>query len=821
MPAATILAAALLQGTEPARTKPFIECNRDEFIRAFPELAGTQFDFNQDRLDGLLGATGEDLADMFAKLMDVTATEQIHEMRFEDGMGEASRRETYRYVVRPLDELRLEPGSGAPESAPSAGFLVASRFESLLRILLPQAREESRFRYLGRAQGAGQDSWLVAFAQRAGSEQGLVWIDVATHRIVRLLVATETLTTDMAVVPVKFQSTGSVYWLPGKVTVDGRYAGGELHSVHRYSDYRLYGSDEACMPAATGSGAEDPWEMLDRSISLAHENKPVEAVALLREALRLDPEMAPARYHLAATLRATGDLVGAEAELREALRRSPDSGPAHNFLGILLFKRGDVAGATAELRASARLQPTDATVHFNLAQALEKTDPKAALEEYRTASSLAPDNAAFKARYERLAGAARETPATTIKVDVRQVLVPVVVTDKEGHHVTGLKPADFHVFEDGVEQRISGFSVENMGAGSSPAASAPTAPVGAAEGVTSPAAAPAPKPAAVRRTYVICIDSLHTQFANLVHARAALAQLFRSEQAGDARYVVVAVGTGTEVVQGPTTDPATVLKAIEGKDFEKLFLRSRRDTLGFDMEAFRRDLNEARKACDEGRPECPPMVKALPFRASEIASQDRAITAAFLEQLRYLVEDLARETGRRTLVLMSDGFVPIPGKQAFDLLAAYFPDPESSFRREGRMADLDPILRVAAKHDIPIYTINSRGLHPQDYFGSAGMPAPVELAIMNSINGAEWEAGGTLEDMAAATGGTAFKNNNDLLAGLERAFADGRQYYVLAYVPSNSKADGTFRAISVRVGDGKLPVNAKRGYWAEGSATAQ
>ena len=48
-----------------------------------------------------------------------------------------------------------------------------------------------------------------------------------------------------------------------------------------------------------------------------------------------------------------------------------------------------------------------------------------------------------------------------IKVDVRQVLVPVVVTDREGHHVTGLTQADFKVFEDGVEQKITAFSVEN------------------------------------------------------------------------------------------------------------------------------------------------------------------------------------------------------------------------------------------------------------------------------------------------------------------------------------------------------------------------
>ena len=79
------------------------------------------------------------------------------------------------------------------------------------------------------------------------------------------------------------------------------------------------------------------------------------------------------------------------------------------------------------------------------------------------------------------------------------------------------------------------------------------------------------------------------------------------------------------------------------------------------------------------------------------------------------------------------------------------------------------------------------------------------------------EAGDTLSEVAAATGGTAFKNSNDIFAGLERAFADGRQYYVLAYVPGNANPDGKFHSISVRVRDGKLSVNAKRGYWADGS----
>ena len=49
-----------------------------------------------------------------------------------------------------------------------------------------------------------------------------------------------------------------------------------------------------------------------------------------------------------------------------------------------------------------------------------------------------------------------ETPVIT--ADVRQVLVPVVVTDKKGHHIRGLKAEDFEVSEDGTPQKILAFS---------------------------------------------------------------------------------------------------------------------------------------------------------------------------------------------------------------------------------------------------------------------------------------------------------------------------------------------------------------------------
>jgi hypothetical protein len=108
------------------------------------------------------------------------------------------------------------------------------------------------------------------------------------------------------------------------------------------------------------------------------------------------------------------------------------------------------------------------------------------------------------------------------------------------------------VFEDGVEQTISSFAVENAGVGSVVPATARSEPPPAAGGVT-PAPPPAqarPAPRVVRRTYLICIDSLNSKFANIVHVRAALLKLFAAEPAGDAQYMVVAMGARTQVMQG-------------------------------------------------------------------------------------------------------------------------------------------------------------------------------------------------------------------------------------------------------------------------------
>src|SRR5208337_5130882 len=51
-----------------------------------------------------------------------------------------------------------------------------------------------------------------------------------------------------------------------------------------------------------------------------------------------------------------------------------------------------------------------------------------------------------------------EIPSATIRASTRLVLVDVVVTDKKGQPITGLKAEDFTVEENGKKQKIATFS---------------------------------------------------------------------------------------------------------------------------------------------------------------------------------------------------------------------------------------------------------------------------------------------------------------------------------------------------------------------------
>jgi VWFA-related protein len=82
---------------------------------------------------------------------------------------------------------------------------------------------------------------------------------------------------------------------------------------------------------------------------------------------------------------------------------------------------------------------------------------------------------------------------------------------------------------------------------------------------------------------------------------------------------------------------------------------------------------------------------------------------------------------------------------------------------------------------------------------------------------------GMLKQLAKATGGMAFLPGSvkDVVPICERIAHDIRNQYTIAYVPSNEKQDGTYRALQVKAGtpDRKsLIVRTRAGYYASGNS---
>jgi len=113
-----------------------------------------------------------------------------------------------------------------------------------------------------------------------------------------------------------------------------------------------------------------------------------------RRAVDVDPRSGIARANLGAALSAHGRTEEAMAELREAIRLRPGYPDAHLSLGLMLAKGGDPAGAVPHFSEALRLWPRFAEAHNNLGAALAVQGRRdEALSHFREALRLNPDYA--------------------------------------------------------------------------------------------------------------------------------------------------------------------------------------------------------------------------------------------------------------------------------------------------------------------------------------------------------------------------------------------------------------------------------------------
>ena len=123
-------------------------------------------------------------------------------------------------------------------------------------------------------------------------------------------------------------------------------------------------------------------------------------------------------------------------------------------------------------------------------------------------------------------------PPLTAHVEVQVINVDAVVTDSDGKPVMNLTRDDFEVFEDGVPQKITNFSVFD---GST-----------MRDGV---AAARANVPAELRRKVLLLVDNNYIEKSDRDLALNTIEQYLVKTFDGNFDYAVASVGHGVQMVQ--------------------------------------------------------------------------------------------------------------------------------------------------------------------------------------------------------------------------------------------------------------------------------
>jgi tetratricopeptide (TPR) repeat protein len=109
---------------------------------------------------------------------------------------------------------------------------------------------------------------------------------------------------------------------------------------------------------------------LDRAWELARNGHVQEAIGVLRDLIRTNPDNADARLLLGSLLMEEGAQAESIDQLTAAVRLRPRSGEAENALGEAYAKFGDTDAARSAFKRAVMLQPDFAVGQLNLGQAL-------------------------------------------------------------------------------------------------------------------------------------------------------------------------------------------------------------------------------------------------------------------------------------------------------------------------------------------------------------------------------------------------------------------------------------------------------------------
>ena len=366
-------------------------------------------------------------------------------------------------------------------------------------------------------------------------------------------------------------------------------------------------------------------------------------------------------------------------------------------------------------------------------------------------------------------------PSQVIRTATRLVQVNVVVQNKDGIPITGLKKADFSVMDNGRPQKIAFFSANTPAS----ALALPLPP----HLFTNRTDLKGQDPGA---TIVILFDTLNTDFEDQSFARQQVLQFLRSFKPQD-HVAIFALTTDLLLLHGFTEDAAALSSAVDRFSPRLLAAFDASHPTDFHVPGLENDpfFNSFENHVNNANGEIADLRVADRFR----------ITYSALVAIANYVGTIP---GHKSLVWISGGIpiqiglerIGVADRENFSLANSGAP---------GAVGDMSGLARELNRANMAIYPVDVHGIDVKD--------SAAAFFLRQNLRD-------TFRLLADKTGGKAFYGTNDVAGAIGSAFEDGRYTYTLGFYPDHGQWDGKFRDIRIHLAVPGAELRYRRGYFA-------
>jgi VWFA-related protein len=190
--------------------------------------------------------------------------------------------------------------------------------------------------------------------------------------------------------------------------------------------------------------------------------------------------------------------------------------------------------------------------------------------------------------------------------------------------------------------------------------------------------------------------------------------------------------------------------------------------------------------------------ETLTKNAATVALQDGDQDALeTINFLRDVVHTISALPGQRTLILVSSGFLSLSQES---------------------MAMESQLLNLAVGDGVTISTLDARGLYSTMLSASQSGDQSIQSLVtghdQEDRDDSKRQNKQVMAEFADGTGGTFFRNNNDLQGGLATLAAGPAYKYLLELSLNDVKQNGSYHALKIEVDRKDVKVQARQGYFA-------